>query len=103
MKKLLKLSKYLKPYWKEAFFSVFFLVCVVFMDLALPRLVQRIIDQGITPGDMSVVRSTTLLMLGISLLNSVFAVANNVLSVSASEAFSRDLREALFKKIQEFS
>ena len=103
MKKLLKLSKYLKPYWKEALLSIFFLVCVVFMDLALPRLVQRIIDQGITPGDIDVVRRTTLLMLGISLLNTAFAVANNVLSVSASEAFSRDLREALFRKIQEFS
>lgn len=103
MKKLLKLSRYLKPYWKEAALSVFFLICVVFLDLALPRLVQRIIDQGIAPGNMDVVWQTTLLMLGISLLNTLFSVVNNVLSVSASEAFSRDLREALFQKIQEFS
>lgn len=103
MKKLLKLSKYLKPYWKEALLSILFLICVVFMDLAIPRLVQRIIDKGITPRDMDVVANTTLLMLGISVLNTLFAIANNILSVYASEAFSRDLRDALFRKIQEFS
>jgi len=43
------------------------------------------------------------LMLGISFLNTLFAIGNNVTSVNASEAASRDLREDLFKKIQEFS
>ena len=103
MKKLFKLSKFLKPYWKEAVSSIIFLICVVFMDLAIPRLVQQIIDQGITPGDMTVVRNTTLLMLGISVLNTIIAVGNNIFSIAAAEGFSRDLREALFRKIQEFS
>jgi ATP-binding cassette subfamily B multidrug efflux pump len=103
MKKLIKLSRFLKPYWKEAALSVVLLICVVFMDLSIPRLVQRIIDQGITPKNMDVVGRTTLIMLGISFLNTLFAIGNNILSVNASEAFSRDLREALFQKIQEFS
>lgn len=103
MKRLLQLSTYLKPYWKEAAISVFFLVCVVFMDLAIPRLVQRIIDQGILPGNIQVVTHTTLVMLGISVLNTLFAIGNNVLSVNAAEAFARDLREALFRKVQELS
>lgn len=103
MKNLLKLSRYLKPYWKEALGSIVLLVLVVLMDLAIPRLVQQIIDKGITPGDMGEVKRTALLMLGISFLNTLFAIGNNITSVNASEAASRDLREDLFKKIQEFS
>ena len=103
MKNLLKLSKYLKPYWKEAVLSIVLLVFVVIMDLAIPRLVQQIIDDGITPGNMAVVKRTTLIMLGVSFLNTLFAIGNNILSVNASEAFSRDLREGVFQKIQEFS
>ena len=103
MKKLLKLSKFLKPYWKEALLSIILLIAVVFMDLTIPRLVQRIIDQGITQGDMDTVLRTTLLMLGISVLNTLFAIGNNIFSVAAAEGFARDLREALFRKIQDFS
>jgi len=103
MKNLIKLSKFLKPYWKEAIASVILLVFIVTMDLAIPRLVQQIIDKGITPGNMDVVKRTALIMLGISFVNTLFAIGNNIFSVSASEAFSRDLREAVFQKIQEFS
>jgi len=103
MKNLLRLSKFLKPYWKEAVLSVIFLICVVFMDLAIPRLVQRIIDLGINQNNLQVVARTTIVMLSISALNTLFAIGNNMLSVTAAEGFARDLREALFKKIQEFS
>ena len=79
------------------------LVCVVFMDLAIPRLVQRIIDDGIYQNDMAVVTRTTLTMLGISVLSTLFSIGNNTLSVQVGEAFARDLREAIFVKIQELS
>lgn len=103
MKKLLKLISYLKPYWKESLFSVILLVATVFMDLAIPRLIQRIIDVGIAKSDMQAVISTSLLMLGISFLGTLFSIGNNTLSVKAGEGFARDLRRDLFLKIQQFS
>jgi len=103
MKKLLKLITYLKPYWKESVFSVFLLIATVFMDLAIPRLVQRIIDVGIAKSDMQAVISTSLVMLGISFLGTLFSIGNNTLSVKAGEGFARDLRADLFLKIQGFS
>ena len=42
-------------------------------------------------------------MLGISVLSTVIAVGNNILSVQVGESVARDLREALFLKIQTFS
>ena len=103
MKKLLKFFTYIKPYWKQALLALILLVCVVFMDLTIPRLVQRIIDDGIYQNDMAVITRTTLTMLGISMLSTLFSIGNNTLSVQVGEAFARDLREAIFVKIQELS
>ena len=103
MNQILKLKSFVKPYWKESVISLILLTAVVFMDLAIPRLVQQIVDKGIVPKNLEVVRETTLIMLGISLVSAVFAIGNNVLSVKAGEGFARDLREAMFLKIQSFS
>lgn len=103
MKQVFKLLRFVKPYWKKSLLSLALLVVVVLLDLAIPRLVQRIIDQGITPQNMKVVTSTFLLMLGISILNTLFAIGNNNYSVQVGESVARDLREALFLKIQSFS
>lgn len=75
----------------------------VFLDLAIPRLIQRIIDQGITPQNQQVVIQTGLLMLGISVLATIVAVGNNNTSVQVGESVARDLRDALFLKIQTLS
>jgi ATP-binding cassette subfamily B protein len=103
MKQVFKLFRFVKPYWKKSLLSLVLLVVVVLMDLAIPRLVQRIIDQGIIAQNMKVVTSTFLLMLGISILDTLFAIGNNNYSVQVGESVARDLREALFLKIQSFS
>jgi ATP-binding cassette subfamily B multidrug efflux pump len=103
MQHIRKLLSFVKPYWKRSLLALFLLTTVVFMDLAIPRLIERIIDQGITPGDMAVVVGTTIWMLGISIVQALFAVGNNILSVQVGEGVARDLRQALFLKIQSFS
>jgi ATP-binding cassette subfamily B multidrug efflux pump len=103
MEQVFKLLRFVKPYWKKSLLSLALLVVVVLMDLSIPRLVQRIIDQGITQHNMGVVTNTFLLMLGISILDTIFAVGNNNYSVQVGESVARDLREALFLKIQSFS
>jgi ATP-binding cassette, subfamily B, multidrug efflux pump len=103
MNHIKKLLHFVKPYWRRSLVSLFFLVCVVLIDLMIPRLIQRIIDQGINGNDMQVVISTAIIMLGISLLQVLFALVNNLFSVQVGEAVARDLREALFLKIQSFS
>ena len=42
-------------------------------------------------------------MLGISALSTFVAIGNNNLSVRVGESVARDIREALFLKIQSFS
>jgi ATP-binding cassette, subfamily B, multidrug efflux pump len=103
MKQVFKLLSFIRPYWQKSVFSLVLLVIVVLLDLAIPRLVQRIIDQGILAGNMQEVGQTFLLMIAISVINTLFAIGNNNLSVQVSESVARDLREALFLKIQTFS
>ncbi|MCG2787261.1 MAG: ABC transporter ATP-binding protein/permease [Anaerolineae bacterium] len=103
MKHIKKLFPFLKPYSKPAIASLVLLTAVVFMDLAIPRLVQRIIDDGIHAQNYTVVFQTAALMLVISITSTLFALGNNYLSILAGESVARDLREAMFVRIQSFS
>ena len=103
MDPIFKIAVFVKPYWKRAALALILLTALVFMDLAIPRLIQRIIDQGIGQDDQRTVIRTALLMLGISLASMLLAVVNNILSVQVGENVARDLRDALFARIQTFS
>jgi ATP-binding cassette subfamily B protein len=103
MSDLRRVLQYLSPYKKEAALATVFLALVVVADLSIPRLVQVIIDDGVGQGDMNVILWTSLLMIGASVLSAALMVANTVFAVKASRSFEADLREAIFRKIQDFS
>ncbi len=103
MKHLKKLFPFLRPYWKLAVISLVLLTAVLLIDLSIPRLIQRIIDQGVNQQNLRVVLQTSALMIGLSLLQFVLALGNNLYSIQVGEGIARDLREALFVKIQNFS
>jgi ATP-binding cassette subfamily B protein len=98
-----RLFGFLAPYRGLSALSLVLLGALVFLDLAIPRLIQRIIDQGILRNDRSVVVQTAALMLGISAVSVLVAIGNNVASVRVGEGVARDLREALFLKIQTYA
>ncbi len=98
-----KLSAFVRPYWRWAVIALALLTALVFLDLSIPRLVQRIIDQGINQQNQQVVLQTGLIMVVISLVSAVIAIGNNYYSVRVGESVARDLREALFLHIQRFS
>jgi ATP-binding cassette subfamily B protein len=79
------------------------MVLEVVMDLMQPRLIARIIDNGIMQRDMAVVLNTGLLMVGLALLGAVGGIGCTAFSVLASQGFGTDLRNALFRKVQSLS
>jgi ATP-binding cassette subfamily B protein len=103
MGSLRKLVPFLRPYRALALLALASLAALVVLDLAIPRLVQRIIDQGIHGGQRAVVWQTALVMLAISLVSAVIAIGNNRFSVLVGEGVARDLRAALFAQIQTWS
>lgn len=103
MEPIINLFTFIKPYGKRAIFALILLSSLVFMDLSIPRLIQRIIDQGIGQHNQTLVIHTALLMLSISAVSTLIAIGNNYYSIQVGEGVARDLREAIFEKIQSFS
>ena len=64
MKSLLRLYTYLRPYRFQAGAALALLLAMVAADLLIPHLTQRIIDQGIAAGNLHVVITTALVMVG---------------------------------------
>ena len=70
MKSVTKLFRFLKPYWMWAVLAPLLMALEVVMDLMQPRMVQRIVDEGIAQFDIAVVINTGLLMIGYALIGS---------------------------------
>jgi ATP-binding cassette subfamily B multidrug efflux pump len=98
-----KLLRFVKPYRAYAFTALVLLLGMVAADLLIPRLSQRIIDQGIARGNLHVIWTTALIMLGAAILSAGFAIVNNALSVRVGQSFAADVRSALIRKVQTFS
>jgi len=79
------------------------MILEVAMDLMQPRLVQRIIDEGITQLELSVVTHTGLLMIGLALVGAVGGLGCTVFATLSAQGFGADLRYTLFRKVQSFS
>jgi len=79
------------------------LMGVVAADLLIPRLTQRVIDQGIAKQDVGMILTTSLLMLGAAALSALLAIGNTLLSVRVAQSASADLRSAIVRQVQTFS
>ncbi|HSN93954.1 MAG TPA: ABC transporter permease, partial [Anaerolineaceae bacterium] len=104
MKRILKtLWETLKPYKTLTILTLVLIVAQIGADLAIPRLIQQIIDQGVRQGNLTIVLQTAGLMLGLSVISCALAVASSLTSIRVSEGVGRDLRKQFFMKIQGFS
>ncbi len=100
---MLKLAKYIKPYWKAALLGPLLMVLEVSMDLLQPKLMAQIVDQGVLAGSLDEIRRTGLMMLVTSLIGMIGGVGCGIFSTIAAMRFGADLREAVFTKVQRFS
>lgn len=99
----LKLARFLKPYWRWAALAPMLMMLEVAMDLLQPRMVQRIVDEGIARLDLTVVIQTGVLMVLFAAIGAPGGIFNGYFAEKTSQAFGADLREALFRKVQTFS
>jgi ATP-binding cassette subfamily B multidrug efflux pump len=103
LKSLRKTVRYVKPYWKQAIFGPFLKLLEVLLELMQPRLVQRIIDEGIAESNLDLVIETGILMIGLAIAGVLFGVGNAWYGVWVSARFEADIRADLFRKIQSLS
>jgi len=98
-----KFSIFVKPYRHWAILAPLMMILEVAMDLMQPRLLQRIVDQGIAHGNMPLVIHTGALMLGAAVIGLIGGMACTFFSVLAGQGFGMDLRHAAFSRVQSLS
>jgi len=100
---MLKLIKFLKPHWKIALLAPVLMLLEVAMDLYQPTLMAAIIDEGVAQGDVPLIIRTGVIMIAAAAIGFIGGFGCTIASSTASYRYGTDLRDALFKKIQEFS
>jgi ATP-binding cassette subfamily B multidrug efflux pump len=100
---ILRILSFVKPYWRTSVFAALMLVASVLADLTIPTLIQRIIDLGIVPKDMSMITVTAALMVGVAFFEAAASIGNTFLAVRVAQNFAADVRSATFHRIQSFS
>ncbi len=98
-----KLYRFLKPYMKWTLLAPLFMVGEVIMDLLQPKLMSAIIDQGVAAGDTHMIIMTCLKMLLAALVGIVGGCGNAYFATKASYGFAKEMRSALYEKVQRFS
>ena len=100
---MFKLFRFVGKYWKFCLIAPLIMIGEVIADLFQPTLMATIIDQGVANGDIPLILTTGLKMLGISLLGAVCGMGCTIMSGIASMGFGTNLRSAIFNKVQTFS
>ena len=99
----MKLSKYLKPYWFFAILAPLLMIGEVTVDLLQPKLMSKIVDEGVLGGNMEIIIKTGALMLVLVLFGGLFGVACAYFASRAAQGFGHDLRVDSFKKVMSLS
>ena len=95
--------RYFKPYIGVYFVLMFLLVVRALSELFLPSLNKDIINNGILPLDIDYIWRTGGIMLAVTLLLGIVSIIINYISARISMSFGRDLRQAIFSKVESFS
>ena len=100
---MIKLLKNLTTY-KWAVFAVLILVFAQSMsDLYLPTLMADIIDKGVVTGDTAYIWKIGAVMLGITGLGALAAIAASYFSSKAAMGLGRDIRRKVFNHVERFT
>jgi ATP-binding cassette subfamily B multidrug efflux pump len=97
------LRTYLRPYRKQLVAVIALLLVQAFANLLLPNLNAAIINNGIAKGNVPYILQTGALMLLVTVVMGVAAVVGVYWGSKASMAFGRDVRAAIFRKVETFS
>jgi len=97
------LRTYLRPYRRDLQLVVLLQLVQTLATLFLPTLNADIIDNGVITGDTHYILKTGGFMLLVALVQIVCAVGAVFLGARTAMALGRDIRQAVFRRVHEFS
>jgi ATP-binding cassette, subfamily B, multidrug efflux pump len=100
MKSLFRLRAFIKPYALQIAANIFALLAVTGLSLFVPRILQRVIDDGLLHGQVEYLAYAALLLLGLGLAIALLNLAQHYLSEWTAARIGYDLRNAMYDRIQ---
>lgn len=98
-----KLIKYVGEYKKPTILTPIFVLLESVMEILIPLLMAKLIDDGIDVGDMGVITKYGVYLLAAALLTMLFGSAAGMTAAHASAGFAKNVRRGMYYKIQDFS
>ncbi len=100
---MIKILKKLKSNMHLVVFGIIFLVIQASLDLYLPTLMAKMVNEGMIPQDFNLIFSFGGQMLIVSLISGVCAITAGFLSAQIGARLSKDLRNEIFEKVERYS
>lgn len=100
---LKKLLESVKEYKKDTILTPLYMVMEVSMEILIPFLLAKLIDDGINKSDMNSILSIGILLIIAAFISLFFGVKAGKSSARASSGFARNLRQDMYEKIQKYS
>jgi ATP-binding cassette subfamily B multidrug efflux pump len=100
MKHLYCLRAFIKPYIRHIAASFFALLAVTGLMLFVPRILQKVIDDGLLHGQVEYLARAALLLLGLGLAIALLNLIQHYLSERTAATIGYDLRNAMYDRIQ---
>ena len=98
-----KVLQQLKQYKRDALSCVGLTALEVVMEILLPFVTARIIDEGLETGSLPVVYRYGVILVVMAFLSLIFGALAGKFAASASSGLSANLREEIYNTIQTFS
>lgn len=96
-------KKYITPYLGAFLMGPLMMLTEVAGEVALPKLMSLIINNGVAGRDTGYILKTGLLMAAVVVFMAVGGILGSYFAAKASISFTTDLRRDVFKKVQQFS
>lgn len=100
---MLKLYRFIIPYFWLLMGAVVLLFIQANTDLALPDYMADIVNTGVISGDTAFIIKTGAKMMGVTLIGMIASIAVGFLGSVIAAGVSKDLRSAIFRKVTNFS
>jgi len=93
----------LRPYWRQIMVVLVLLLVQAIANLYLPTLNADIINNGVVTGDTAYILKAGVVMLVVTLIFVIAAIVAVYWGSKVAMAFGRDVRGALFRRVETFS
>ena len=98
-----KLFSYVGEYKKNSILAPIIVAVVVVIEISIPYLMSSIIDNGLNKGNMNHIFKIGVLTFLLAIISLASGITAGRLAANASAGFAKNIRKALFYRIQEFS